>query len=127
MLREDEIVKLRPFIESIETKNKSSESEAFQNLVLRPILKLQNDVLISLIKENNHYISLLKDINSDLDSLTSIKLFLNNETQLKHTITGVIIGLFTLLELDFYTKNSKELNKRITQMVAQRFFDNKNF
>lgn len=127
MIREDKIVKLRPFIGSIETDHKSSESEEFQNLVLRPILKFQNDILISIIKENNHYNSLLKEINSDADSLTAIKHFLNKETQLKHTVIGILIGLCTLPELAFYNKNFKELNKRITQMVAQRFFDNKNF
>lgn len=124
MDREKKIVSLRPSITTIENKSNTLDIEEFQNTVLRPILKFQNDILIALVKSNNHYTNLLKEINSDKDSLFAIKEFLNKETQLKLTVTGVIIGLFSLVELEFYNQNSKELNKRITQMVAQRFFDN---
>ncbi len=127
MNREDDIVKLRPLISSVKNQKSTTETEEFQNSVLRPILKFQNDILIALIKNNNHYSSLLKEINSDKDSLTSIKDFLNKETQLKQTIIGSLIGFLTLEETSFYFNNLKELNKRIIQMIAQRFFDSKNF
>lgn len=127
MDREKHILSLRPSINTIDKEKNMSPEEIFQNNTLRPILKFQNDILIELIKSNNHYTSLLKEINSDKDSLLAIKDFFNKETQLKLTITGVIIGLFSIEELAFYNQNSKELNKRIIQMVAQRFFDNNNF
>lgn len=127
MDRGKDILGLRPSINTIDKEKNMSPEEIFQNNTLRPILKFQNDILIELIKSNNHYTSLLKEINSDKDSLLAIKDFFNKETQLKLTITGVIIGLFSIEELAFYNQNSKELNKRIIQMVAQRFFDNNNF
>lgn len=127
MDREKHILGLRPSINTIDKEKNMSPEEIFQNNTLRPILKFQNDILIELIKSNNHYTSLLKEINSDKDSLLAIKDFFNKETQLKLTITGVIIGLLSIEELAFYNQNSKELNKRIIQMVAQRFFDNNNF
>jgi hypothetical protein len=125
MHRDEIIIKLRPFIESIDTKKSMTNIENFQNNTLRPILKFQNDILISLIKENNHYDSLIKEVNTNQDTLILIKNFINKETQLKLTIIGVLIGLYTLSELEFYHNNSKELNKRIIQMTAQRFFDKK--
>lgn len=127
MDRGKDILGLRPSINTIDKEKNMSPEEIFQNNTLRPILKFQNEILIELIKSNNHYTSLLKEINSDKDSLLAIKDFFNKETQLKLTITGVIIGLFSIEELAFYNQNSKELNKRIIQMVAQRFFDNNNF
>lgn len=127
MDREKDILGLRPSINTIDKEKNMSREEIFQNDTLRPILKFQNDILIELIKSNNHYTSLLKEINSDKDTLLAIKDFFNKETQLKLTVTGVIIGLLSIEELAFYNQNSKELNKRIIQMVAQRFFDNNNF
>lgn len=127
MDRAKDILGLRPSINTIDKEKNMSPEEFFQNETLRPILKFQNDLLIELIKSNNHYKSLLKEINSDKDTLLAIKDFLNKETQLKLTIYGVLIGLFTIEELEFYNQNSKELNKRMIQMVAQRFFDNNNF
>jgi hypothetical protein len=127
MKRDEEIINLRPVIPSIENTKGITDIERFQNNTLRPVLKFQNEVLVDVIKSNNHYKSLLKEINSDKDSLVSIKDFINKETQLKLTIIGTLIGLFTLSEFSFYNEKAKELNKRIIQMASQRFFDNNNF
>lgn len=126
MQRDEELINLRPTIVT-DVEKDTSAIETFQNDSLRPILKFQNDFLIALIKNNNHYNELLVKINSEKDFLVFIKAFLNKETQLKQTIIGALIGFLTIEETSFYFNNLKELNKRIIQMTAQRFFDNNNF
>ena len=98
----------------------SSDNESFQNEVLRPILKLQNDLFIAVF---NNYIAKYK---ADFSSLTVEKklLLIENAIQkdikFRNTLKGMIIGLFSSDEYSKYITNSSSLNKRMTGMLIER-------
>lgn len=98
----------------------STPEEKFQNHTLRPILKLQNELYISLF--TNYAIRQ----NADFNTLTSAKknIFIEQSLQkdlvLKNTFIGMTIGMFTLEEMEIYNSDSKVFNKRIITMLIER-------
>ena len=98
----------------------SSSDELFQNEVLRPILKLQNDLFIA------SYINHLSKNKIDFNSfsvekkLTSIENAIQKDIKFRNALKGMIIGLFTSDEYAQYIKNSSSLNKRMMGMLVER-------
>lgn len=98
----------------------TTPAEVFQNQTLRPILKLQNDLYLSLF--TNYALRQ----NADFNSLSVMKknLFIEQSIQkdavLKNTFIGMTIGMFTLEELEMYQSDSKVFNKRIITMLIER-------
>jgi hypothetical protein len=101
-----------------------SSAEDFQNRVLRPVIKMQNDLLLAHLKAK------LKAMKVEWGRLTPLQqrailsgLFTKDQS-FKHEIIGMVIGQFTISEYTAYLKNQKELNRRITQMTLERCSDN---
>ncbi len=98
----------------------SSSEETFQNQVLRPILKLQNDLFVASFE---NYITKNK---KDFYSLSTEKklLLIENSIQkdikFRNALKGIVIGLFTLDEYQTYIQNSSNLNKRMMNMLIER-------
>lgn len=101
--------------------NDSSSEEIFQNKVLRPILKLQNDLFIASF---SNYITKYK---GDFYNLTIEKRLgvienaIQKDAKYRNTLKGMVIGLFTKDEYLSYAKNSSNLNKRMMTMLLERF------
>ena len=106
---------------SIDTDKISLELEQFQNLCLRPILKFQNDILVSYFKSNINLIS-IPESTSELENL--VKNRLQKDIITRNTLLGMIIGLLHDEELTFYMSHKNELNKRLVVMLTQRITDN---
>ena len=106
---------------SIDTDKISLELEQFQNLCLRPILKFQNDILVSYFKSNINLIS-IPESTSELENL--VKNRLQKDLITRNTLLGMIIGLLHDEELTFYMSYKNELNKRLVVMLTQRITDN---
>jgi hypothetical protein len=100
--------------------DQSSVEEMFQNEVLRPILKLQNDLLIATFKEY------IKKNKIDFIGFTTDKkmIIIENSVQkdikFRNTLKGMIIGLFTSEEYYLYSNTESYLNKRIISMLIER-------
>lgn len=98
----------------------SSAEEVFQNQTLRPILKLQNDLLVEVFR---NYITKSK---TDFVHFTVEKKlqFIENSIQrdikFRNSLKGIIIGLFTVTEYAEYIQNSSSLNKRMMSMLIER-------
>ena len=98
----------------------TTETEIFQNQTLRPVLKLQNDLYLSL------FINYALRQKTDFSSLSAFKkqMFIEQSLQkdaaLKNTFIGMTIGMFTLEELEVYQSDSKVFNKRIITMLIER-------
>ena len=98
--------------------------EKFQNEVIRPIIKMQNNLLIILFQ------NYIKQRKIDFHNLKKekqkerINIILIKDVVFKNIILGSIIGHFSEEELIFYTKNTAELKKRIIQITKQRLQDN---
>lgn len=100
--------------------DQSSSDELFQNQVLRPILKLQNDLFIASFI--NHLSKSKIDFNSFSveKKLTTIENAIQKDIKFRNALKGMIIALFTIDEYAQYIKNSSSLNKRMMGMLIER-------
>lgn len=100
-----------------------SPDEFFQNATLRPIIKLQNELLIAAFR---NYITKHKGGFYEL-SLEKKMDFIENAIQkdikFRNALKGMVIGQFTVEEYENYIKNSSALNKRMMNMVIERLKD----
>ncbi|MDB4281318.1 glyoxalase [Flavobacteriaceae bacterium] len=100
-----------------------SMEERFQNETLRPILKLQNSLLLLVF---DTYIKKRKGVFYSLNlekRLAYIEDSLTKDQKFRNSMEGMVIGLFTVKEYNQYTLNSSALNKRMTQMIIERLKD----
>ena len=122
MMRNESITALRPQIHTIKTMNDMSDIEIFQNEVIRPILKYQNDLIVQ------YSISKALNRNSKFGSLITIEKerFLEKvilkDNKIKQELTGMVIGLFTTEELNIYLSKESEYKRRSNSMVKERIF-----
>jgi len=118
--RQFKLKSIRPEILSATINDHMSTDERFQNLVLRPIIKFQNDLLITVFK---NYIVKHKSVFYNL-SLEKRMVYIENAIQkdmkLRNAMKGMVIGYFTVEEYGIYIKNSSALNKRMMNMVKER-------
>ncbi len=116
--RNTSIKHILPTIEFI--RETDSENEAFQNNVLRPISKFQNELIIQ-----NFEIALLENkiefhkLKHHLKVAKVHDLFKSN-IQFKQFNLGFIVAYFTTDDFLFYTQNKKEVNKRIIALLIER-------
>ena len=114
---------LRPEIKTL--NDNSSENEIFQNTVLRPIIKLQHQLLIALTKQKINSLQInFQELSDEKQYLTIENLILKDLT-FKATLVGSIIGLFEIDEIDFYLAKQKEINKRILFIIQKRLSENR--
>ena len=121
MNRDIQILGLRPNLElgGID----KTDMELFQNETLRPILKLQHELTLSVLQQHKNYkLDKVKDMTKDQYDVF-INKYLQTNVDLKNQLLGVVIGLFISEEMDFYALHRKEIHKRIIQMQKKRFVD----
>lgn len=100
--------------------DQSSVEEEFQNKTLRPILKLQNDLIIQVFK---NYLNLNKiHLNNGQveHNMNVVEKAISKDSQLQNTYKGIIIALFTSEEYQLYSTFSSGINKRIRSMLMER-------
>lgn len=121
--RDQFLLKGRPEIPSIQNTTKTLDLEVFQNKVLRPILKLQNTIFVSVfLDELRRKKQDFTTFNSE-DKHKSIQRHLNTNSSLKQRFLGIVMGLFTNTEMDFYQRHMSAINKRIFSMLKIRLED----
>ena len=115
--------KVRPKLPDTLTEGELKEEELFQNMVLRPVIKMQHDLLIMRVK--SHFISkrVLFNVMDNKKRTEAIIQAFQSDHNLKKEIQGMIIGQLTVLEFQQYLKIERSLNKRIVQMVRNRMID----
>lgn len=121
--RSELLISIRPIIEVF--TEKSTVLESFQSNTLRPILKLQNETLLSLLSahliENKIKLS-EKSVEKKEEIIHTI---LKKNMAFKNLSIGLVLGHFTDTELAFYSSNKSEVNKRIVELVIKRLSDQK--
>ncbi|PHK36970.1 glyoxalase [Nostoc linckia z16] len=104
-------------------KSDSSAEEQFQNKTLRPVLKVQNTLLLEA------FLNYINKSKADFYNFTSDKklLFIDNaihkDIKFRNALKGMVIGFFTVEEFREYTANSSNLNKRMMNMLIERLKD----
>ncbi|MEP3371542.1 MAG: glyoxalase [Maribacter dokdonensis] len=123
MDRTQKLQSIRPLIPSARIVPNMSDDERFQNLTLRPILKLQNDLFLASFQ---NYIKKMKNtfyelkLEKRLDYVTKA---IQKDIKYRNSLKGMIIGQFTVDEYEIYIQNSSALNKRMMNMVIKRIQD----
>lgn len=130
--RPNDIKRIRPEIPKARINDQMSDEERFQNTTLRPVVKLQNPLLIEMFR---NYITKRKNVfyNLSLEKrLTYIENAVNKDMKFRNSLKGMIIGQFTVEEYLIYVQNSSALNKRMANLLRERLisqvqlFDNPN-
>ena len=122
--RDQDLLSLRPEILSAKVRENTSDDERFQNITLRPVIKLQHDLLILVFK---NYINKHKNVFYELSlerRIDYIENTIHKDMKFRNSVKGMIIGQFTSGEYELYIKNSSSLNKRMMNIVKERLLSN---
>ncbi len=119
MSRSEQILNLRP-----EVNVKSSQGiEAFQNVTLRPILKFQHPLTLAFLDKSSRYTKVLKAEMPKGIYHDKVLTILRSDQALRNMVIGAVIGMMTVDEYTTYQEFTKEYNRRIITMQAQRYAD----
>ena len=121
--RPNDLLRIRPEIKKTEQFDSMSFEERFQNQTLRPILKLQNPLLVAVFQQ---YIEKRKGVFYGLSiakKLAYIENSLIKDQMFNNTVKGLVIGLFTIKEYEEYITQASALNKRMMSMLVERLKD----
>lgn len=114
---------IRPIIPSALIYDTMSDDERFQNTTLRPVIKLQNELLIEVFK---NYVCKHKNVFYELSlskQLDYIENAIHKDMKFRNSLKGMVIGQFTIEEYAIYIKNSSALNKRMMDLVKERLIN----
>jgi len=123
MDRTQKLQSIRPLIASAKMMPNMSDDERFQNLTLRPIIKLQNDLILASFQ---NYIKKMKSAFYELKlekRIDYIAKSIQKDIKFRNSLKGMIIGQFTIEEYEIYIQNSSALNKRMMNIVIKRIQD----
>ena len=118
--RDSYLKSLRPDILTKTIKTEMSSEEYFQNTVLRPIIKFQNELLIAIFLQ---FCTKYKNVFFDLSTekkILYIESSVTKDSKLRSSFRDLIIGLFSVEEYSEYLKNASALNKRMTGIIKER-------
>jgi len=121
--RPNDLLRIRPEIKKTQTFESMGIEERFQNETLRPILKLQNPLLIEVFQ---NYIQKRKGMFYELSvekKLDYIESSLIKDQKFRNSVKGMLIGHFTVEEYKVYQQQSSSLNKRMMHLVIDRLKD----
>ncbi|MGB1136192.1 MAG: glyoxalase [Flavobacteriaceae bacterium] len=118
--RDDHLVNMRPDLGQARMHDQMSSQEFFQNNTLRPILKLQNDLILALFR---HYVEKHKGVFYELSperKMDYIESAIHKDMKFRNILKGLVLGQFTLEEYRAYRADSSAINKRILSMIKER-------
>jgi len=122
--RDINLIDLRPQIPSARITDNMGADERFQNETLRPVAKLQNELLLAMfrnyiVKHKNKFYELNLEKRFEY-----IENAIQRDIKFRNSLKGMIIGQFTLAEYEIYIMNSSALNKRMMNIVKERIQSN---
>lgn len=121
--RTHDLIQMRPLLPTAKIYDAMSREERFQNTTLRPLLMLQNDLLIEVFK---NYIVKHKNVFYELSlqkQIDYIENAIHKDMKFRNSLKGMILGQFTLEEYRNYIQNSSALNKRMMNLVKERYIN----
>lgn len=121
--RHNALLRIRPEIKKHLTFDNMSDEERFQNNTLRPILKLQNPLLVAVFV---NYATKHKGVFFELSTekrLAYVENAICKDQKFRNALKGMLIGQFTVEEYEVYIQNSSKINKRMMNLVITRLQD----
>ncbi|UGU15993.1 glyoxalase [Sinomicrobium kalidii] len=121
--RTKDLLRIRPEIPNALVYEEMSSDERFQNVTIRPVIKLQRDLLVAAFK---NYANKHKGVFYTLTlekRMEYIENAIQKDIKFRNSLKGMIIGQFTVEEYLAYIENSSALNKRMMNMVIETIKD----
>jgi hypothetical protein len=123
MSRSNTIKTIRPEIVKITNNELTTEVELFQNNVLRPILKFQNEIfkaifILNLKKQTIDFAKM-----SHQGKIDFVTQKIQKDLGLRNMLIGLVVGMMSEEEIIIYYSNESEYRKRISRMVIERLAD----
>ncbi|GAB3304069.1 hypothetical protein [Hymenobacter tenuis] len=117
------LLALRPVITLAQPLDAADTVGAFLHHTLRPVLKLQNQLLLATLADflADHHVPYAGASVTEQQRLVAE--LLSRNTKLRYTIIGLMVGLFTEEETIFYRANRAELNRRLLELAIRRAQD----
>ena len=101
-----------------------SEDESFQNTILRPILKNQNNILVAIFLNHLNKLKISFEGLSETDRDLKIEKLITKDIALKNLMLGMVVGQIELSQFESYLSKKEELNRRIMTMLVKRLKSN---
>ena len=111
---------IRPIIHAIGSQENASKEERFQNETLRPIIKMQHDLILAYFRNYLVRTKLEFNLLTGFKKKEAIANAFSKDNQFKTELRGMIIGQLTVEEYENYRNMSSTLNKRIGNMLQER-------
>ncbi len=113
------LLALRPAVAAAATDADGTVGH-FLHTTLRPVLKLQNPLLLALVADfvHDHHVVL-----RPTDTAQQLTDLLGRNTKLRAIIVGLVSGQFTATEYGFYQIHRAELNRRLLELALHRVLD----
>ena len=123
--RDAAILASRPLVETAFLPPTAEDQTAgdFLHRTLRPVLKLQNELLLQLVADflQDHHVPFGAAPAAEQQRLVGELLARN--VKLRYLLVGTVVGLFTQAELAFYRPHRAELNRRLLELATRRVQD----
>ena len=121
--RHNDLLRIRPEIKKHQTFDTMTDEERFQNTTIRPILKLQNPLLVAaFINYANKHKGVFYELSID-KRMQYIETAVCKDQKFRNSLKGMLIGQFTVEEYQLYITNSSKHNKRMMNLVIARLQD----
>ncbi|SDL18848.1 hypothetical protein SAMN04488034_102569 [Salinimicrobium catena] len=122
--RDQQLLEMRPEVPGAHAGSNQQPDSLFQNNTLRPVVKLQNDLLVEAFR---NYLEKHKVDFAEISVEKRLKVIENaiqKDMKFRNSLKGMIIGQFTIEEYRQYITNSSALNKRMMHLVTERLKSN---
>ena len=117
--RDAALLALRPRVDA-DLEAARTEMEAFLHRTLRPVLKLQNPVVLQLVAHDlAERVPGFSGVALD-DQRDRLRARLRSDTRLQRVLLGVVLGALTRRELAFALENAPEVRRRTLALLAER-------
>lgn len=115
----------RPTIPTLEFPEGMSKEESFQNDVIRPVIKMLHDLLMSHFKQYIATKKLQFRLLSEKEKTDFIESSFNRDMAFRSEIRGMVIGHFSTEEFLQYSTMQRGINKRINTILKERISSNR--
>lgn len=120
-MTDEQKISIRPEVPTQDTE--STPAERFQNSTLRPVLKLQHELLQAVFLHMMDKRKVDFRNQAPREQAAQIEHSLSKDKRLRFQLLGIIIGQFTTGEYATFLEQEKESVRRIFTMMAQRLKD----
>ena len=118
--KEEILLAMRPNIKGINLEASVSKDELFQNQTLRPIIKLQHDIIIKSFEEYLEQHKIKWDQFGSKEKTQTVQKAYTKNSAFRNYNLGLIAGLFTKEEMQYYLLNRAGVCKRVIQIIKER-------